>query len=558
MGTRGTPQGAVLSPLLFNIAMMQLPHKLARVEGIQHALYADDITIWSTEGSLGEMEDRLQRAASIVESYANDCGLQCAPTKSELLHIKPNPKENTRLSISLTGGSIREVEEIRILGLLIHNKLSPATTIAKLKRTGEQVGRMIQRVSNKRGGLRGRDALRLAHAFVTSRILFSVPYLRTNKQHENRIDVIIRKATKRALDLPVATSNTRLSALGVLNSYQELKEAHLTNQYTRLAQTASGRHLLNRLQIKHECIPEETCKLPELWRHRLWVHPLPRNMEKHTHEGRREARAKTLGRKYGNGRGVFYVDVAGPSPLGFFTAAVIHRDQQVDGLSYRAPNSTQAEAIAIALAASDPKSRTIITDSRRACERYLAGTVPPLAYRILKRVVRFVDPAPKEIVWSPGHQSLRGNEAAHAAARALTHRAPHPCSPGSEISKPLLRFREIVKHYCDNRRLYPAPAKGLSKADERILRRLQTNTFMCPAVAKHFDPKTDGRCLHCGVVSDTFHMVWACQRNPALSPNPSTTREAWEAALLNCSGLESQRALVRRARVAALTNGVPE
>ncbi|KAM7301961.1 uncharacterized protein ISCGN_017478 [Ixodes scapularis] len=87
MGTRGTPQGAILSPLLFNIAMMRLPHLLAQVEGIQHPLYADDITIWTTEGSLGEMENRLQRAASIVDSYAIGCGLQCAPAKSELLHV---------------------------------------------------------------------------------------------------------------------------------------------------------------------------------------------------------------------------------------------------------------------------------------------------------------------------------------------------------------------------------------------------------------------------------------------------------------------------------------
>lgn len=40
LGTRGTPQGAVLSPLLFNLAMMKLPAQLESVEGIQHALYA--------------------------------------------------------------------------------------------------------------------------------------------------------------------------------------------------------------------------------------------------------------------------------------------------------------------------------------------------------------------------------------------------------------------------------------------------------------------------------------------------------------------------------------
>ncbi|XP_049268870.1 uncharacterized protein LOC125757367 [Rhipicephalus sanguineus] len=252
MGTRGTPQGAVLSPLLFNIAMMRLPNKLAQVEGIQHAVYADDITIWTTEGSIGEMQERLQRAASIVEAYANDCGLQCAPTKSELLHVRAKPTDKSAIHISLSGVPIREVEELRILGLFIHHRLRPDSTIAKLRIVGEQVGRMIHRVSNKRGGLRGRDALRLAHAFVTSRILYAVPYLRTNKHEDDRIDAIIRKATKRALDLPVATSNAKLRALGVLNSYQELREAHLVNQYTRLVQTAPGRRLLNRLQIQHE------------------------------------------------------------------------------------------------------------------------------------------------------------------------------------------------------------------------------------------------------------------------------------------------------------------
>lgn len=80
MNTKGTPQGAVLSPLLFNIAVMQLPYKWARVEGIQHVIYADNITICSTDCYVGEMEDDLQRAAGIVESYTSNFGLQCAPS----------------------------------------------------------------------------------------------------------------------------------------------------------------------------------------------------------------------------------------------------------------------------------------------------------------------------------------------------------------------------------------------------------------------------------------------------------------------------------------------
>ncbi|KAG0414487.1 hypothetical protein HPB47_008353, partial [Ixodes persulcatus] len=270
----------------------------------------------------------------------------------------------------------------------------------------------------------------------------------------------------------------------------ELKEAHLVNQYTRLSQTVSGRRLLDRLHIQHE--------LPELWRHKLWVSPLPRNMDTQTHEGRRGARARALEHQYGSKQGVYYVDVAGPSPTGFYRAAVVHQDQRVNGLSYRAIISVQAE------------------------------------------------------------EGLRGNVAADAAARALTHRAPHPGSSGSEIRQPVLQFKEILADYCERHWLFPVPAKGLSGADERTLRRLQTNTLLRPAIVKHFDPKVDGRCPHWGEVSDNFHMVWACQMNPSLPPNPSPTREAWEAALLNLSGLESQRTLVQRARVAALCSGVPD
>ncbi|XP_075559658.1 uncharacterized protein LOC142591179 [Dermacentor variabilis] len=556
MGTRGTPQGAVLSPLLFNIAMMRLPSQLARVEGIQHALYADDITIWTTEGSVGDMEARLQQAASIVDAYAMDCGLQCAPAKSELLHVRANPKDRTAIHISLSGGPIREVEELRILGLFIHHRLRPDSTIVKLKRVGEQVGRMIRRVSNKPGGLRGRDALRLVYAFVTSRILYAVPYLRTTKQDEARIDAIIRKATKRALDLPVATSNAKLKAFGVLNSYQELREAHLVNQYTRLMQTAPGHRLLHRLHIQHDCTPEETERIPVLWRHMLCVSPLPRNMDTDMHENRRHARARALERQHGSRPGVYYVDVAGPSPTGFYTAAVVHQEMHVDGLSFRAPNSMRAEEVAIALAAAHANSRIIITDSRKACDHYLAGEISPLAACILRRTA--TDPTPKRIIWAPGHQGVRGNEAADAAARALIYRAPHPSSSGSETNQPLLRFREIITHYSDNHRLFPAPAKGLSKTEERTLRRLQTGTLLCPAILKHYDPNTDGRCPHCGETCDIFHMVWACTQNPHFPPSPTPSREAWETALLNCSSLESQRALVKRARDGALSCDVPD
>ncbi|XP_037558252.1 uncharacterized protein LOC119435475 [Dermacentor silvarum] len=60
LGSRGTPQGTVLSPLLFNMALLHLPKALEAIEGLGHALYADDVSLWTTKaGSHGWMQDTL-------------------------------------------------------------------------------------------------------------------------------------------------------------------------------------------------------------------------------------------------------------------------------------------------------------------------------------------------------------------------------------------------------------------------------------------------------------------------------------------------------------------
>ncbi|XP_070385528.1 putative nicotine oxidoreductase [Dermacentor albipictus] len=78
---KGTPQGSVISPILFNIAMIGLAQKLNEIEGIQHAMYAGDITVWVNQGSLGQKEEKLQKAATCVEQFVKERGLACSTKK---------------------------------------------------------------------------------------------------------------------------------------------------------------------------------------------------------------------------------------------------------------------------------------------------------------------------------------------------------------------------------------------------------------------------------------------------------------------------------------------
>nr|XP_037279920.1 uncharacterized protein LOC119172881 [Rhipicephalus microplus] len=144
LGTRGTPQGAVISPLLFNLAMAHLPPLLKDIPGVRHALYADDITLWATHGSVGSIEASLQQAASVVDDYAHRCGLECSPTKSEYVYIRPKLKHTTKIVLSLRTGPIPKREEIRVLGLFIHKSWKVDTTLRKLPTVGDQVSRMVR------------------------------------------------------------------------------------------------------------------------------------------------------------------------------------------------------------------------------------------------------------------------------------------------------------------------------------------------------------------------------------------------------------------------------
>lgn len=39
------------------------------IDGARHALYADDVTVWTSRGNLGQTEVNLQAEATIVQHY---------------------------------------------------------------------------------------------------------------------------------------------------------------------------------------------------------------------------------------------------------------------------------------------------------------------------------------------------------------------------------------------------------------------------------------------------------------------------------------------------------
>ena len=75
---RGTPQGAVLSPLLSNIYLDRLDHRMAGL-GYQMVRYADDFVILCRSAEEG------QRALAAVRDWTADAGLSLHPEKTRVV-----------------------------------------------------------------------------------------------------------------------------------------------------------------------------------------------------------------------------------------------------------------------------------------------------------------------------------------------------------------------------------------------------------------------------------------------------------------------------------------
>lgn len=541
LGARGTPQGAVLSPILFNIALLQLPHQLAEVPGIHFSFYADDITVWTNRGSDAEIEHNLQSALNIIDSYVRARGLACSPSKSELFLYRPRPYDSDKPPISLTLGNqpIPLVSRVRILGLVLHSHGAHGDTIQALQTQAQQATRLIRRVANRRAGLRERNAIRLTQAYIASRTAYAFPYLPLKRKERDRVNALLRSCTKVALRLPPSTSTARLLKLGTHNTFEELAEATLTAQLTRLSGTTAGRTLLSQLGLAPIAHPRETIPLPPDLHSHLIIPPIPKNMHPEHDGKRRAARAKALHKQYGDSSEVAYVDVAAYSSPSRMVLAVADNQARLLASGSITTDSTEtAEEAAIALALISTSANKILSDSKSALSNFAKGLVS----RTTARLLRFWHPTrPVTLIWTPAHAGLPGNEEVHSLARGLTFRAG--VGPPPLARERLLTFRDILAYYRNTRRVYAPPAPSLTLTQASQWRRLQTRSAPYPILLHaRYPDQFLSSCKLCGKPGDFLHILLTCPAFPH-PPSPTTAESYWET-LLASSAASDQRRII--------------
>ena len=142
----GVPQGTILGPIFFILFINDLALHLPNNSFI---MYADDITLFTSNKCLFEAESQLQLYVNITASWLTDNGLVVNPSKSNSMIIgtkQRTNKPNSLLQIKINNSIIDQTNSFKLLGVEIDNNLTwnnHASQIAK--RLSSKIG-LIKRL----------------------------------------------------------------------------------------------------------------------------------------------------------------------------------------------------------------------------------------------------------------------------------------------------------------------------------------------------------------------------------------------------------------------------
>jgi RNA-directed DNA polymerase len=191
----GSPQGAVISPLLSNIYLNPLDHLMAQ-RGFEMVRYADDFVI------MCRSPEDAARALALVQEWTAEAGLTLHPTKTKIIDAKtgvfdflgyrflrstrfPRPKSMQKIKDTIraktkrtSGESLTKIiNDLRptLRGWFEYFKHSQRSTFSSLDGwIRMRLRSLLRKRQGKRGCGRGRDHQRWPNAFFATRGLYSL------------------------------------------------------------------------------------------------------------------------------------------------------------------------------------------------------------------------------------------------------------------------------------------------------------------------------------------------------------------------------------------------
>ena len=164
----GLPQGAVLSPLLFNVLLSDLPSS----DRVQVISYADDISLTCVGPTLGDVVHCMQTYLDVLSTWLAQWKLVVSPSKSSY-QLFTRKRFTLPLALRLSGQFLQHVCTQRVLGVRFDApRLTFAPHIASLRADGLRRLQVMRALSHTRWGSSWLSLRRIYVSFVRSKLSY--------------------------------------------------------------------------------------------------------------------------------------------------------------------------------------------------------------------------------------------------------------------------------------------------------------------------------------------------------------------------------------------------
>ncbi|XP_045025199.1 uncharacterized protein LOC123469925 [Daphnia magna] len=207
--SNGVPQGAVISPILFNIMMSDFPMQ----QQTKTLLFADDVTIYTQVNQPEDAETTLQPALDKIYRWGSKWNFKFAPAKSATVVFTRAYKPGADPLLFLNGHRIMTRSSHKFLGVWFDQKLLWKEHIAHVYQACCKMKNPFKIITTARIGPTTHTLMILFKSLVRSKIDYGlIAYGNASKSNLTQLDVISRAIIRIVLGSRLSTPTEILYA----------------------------------------------------------------------------------------------------------------------------------------------------------------------------------------------------------------------------------------------------------------------------------------------------------------------------------------------------------
>lgn len=217
---KGVPQGAVLSPTLFNIFVADIP----QMSDTEMASFADDNATLANSHRTSTVVNRLDKCGAKLSRYFNDWQIRLNPTKSEtcLFSRKRASRHQPTRGVTLEGIETEWKDSVKYLGLHLDRKLTYKVHIDYIVSRTEKMIRALYPLISRNSKLSTDNKLLIYKTMLRPSITYASPvWSSCALTHRLRLQRLQSKTLKMMLGLHWRTSTDYVHAVSGVESLND-------------------------------------------------------------------------------------------------------------------------------------------------------------------------------------------------------------------------------------------------------------------------------------------------------------------------------------------------